>query len=107
MSTKDESQKTTSGDGRSDEKTRQTPLDGDFTGFLLSLGQTALIDLGVAPHPETSKLSKDLPQARQTIDILAMLRDKTQGNLTAAEEKLLDGLLYQLRLAFLQAGQSK
>jgi hypothetical protein len=72
----------------------------DFPGFVLSLGQSALIDLGAAPHPDSNEIHKDLRQARQTIDILAMLADKTKGNLNDAEDKLLSGLLYQLRLTF-------
>lgn len=107
MSTKDESQKPTSGHGTSEKNKQPMSAEVDFTGFLLSLGQTALIDLGVAPHPETNEVSKNLQQARQSIDILGMLRDKTKGNLNTEEEKLFDGLLYQLRLAFLQAGKPK
>lgn len=82
---------------------KREPTEIDFSGFALSLAQAALVDLGVAPHPERDRIQKDLPQARNTIDILGILREKTTGNLTDDETKLLDGLLYQLRLVFLES----
>jgi len=75
----------------------------DFSGFVLSLAQTALIDLGVAPHPETNTVTKNIVQARNTIDILGLLQEKTAGNLTEEESSLLNGVLYQLRLSFVEA----
>ena len=75
----------------------------DFAGFVLSLAQTALIDLGVTPHPETNEVTKNIVQARNTIDILGLLQEKTAGNLTEEESSLLNGLLYQLRLSFVEA----
>jgi hypothetical protein len=81
----------------------QRPI--DFTAFLLGLASTALIHLGVAPHPETGQARVDLVQARQSLDLLGMLRDKTRGNLTAEEEKLFDNLLTDLRLRFVEASR--
>lgn len=81
----------------------------DFYTFVLSLGSSAFVHLGDAPHPETGEPAKpDLALAKQTIDILAMLRDKTKGNLTPEEEKFLENLLTDLRLRFVQrrAGQA-
>jgi hypothetical protein len=75
----------------------------DFSAFILSLGQAALINLGVAPVPDSGKIIKDLEAARETIDILGLLREKTRGNLTDEESRLLDGLLYQLRMSFVEA----
>jgi hypothetical protein len=72
----------------------------DFYTFALSLGSSALMHLGDAPNPETSKLEVNLLLAKQTIDLLGMLEEKTKGNLTADEEKLLEHLLYDLRLRF-------
>ncbi len=74
----------------------------DFTGFVLSLAQTAAIDLGEAPHPDTGEVVTDLDAARQAIDILAMLQEKTAGNLSPREGKLIEGVLYQLRLSFVE-----
>ncbi|MCA9563445.1 MAG: DUF1844 domain-containing protein [Myxococcales bacterium] len=79
----------------------------DFSGFVLSLAQSAAIDLGDAPHKDTGKVERDLPQAKQTIDILHLLRAKTQGNLDGDETRLLDGLLYQLQISFVEAQQLK
>lgn len=76
----------------------------DFTTFVLSLVTSVMISLGESEHPEGGR-KKDLPMAKQTIDILGMLRDKTQGNLTKEEKKLLDEVLYDLRLRFVAASQ--
>jgi hypothetical protein len=84
----------------------QTPEPEDssaFTEFVLSLAQSAAIDLGAAPHPETHAVAQDLPQAQHTIEILAMLEEKTRGNLTPNERKMLGGALSQLRLSYLDA----
>jgi hypothetical protein len=70
----------------------------DFSTFVLSLGHSALIQLGEAPHPDTQHVEADLPLARQTIDLLSVLEEKTKGNLTGEEERLLSQLLYDLRL---------
>jgi hypothetical protein len=75
----------------------------DFYTFLVSLGSSALVHLGDAPHPETRQAaSANLPLAQQTIDVLAMLREKTRGNLTAEEEELFDHLLRDLRLRYVE-----
>lgn len=73
----------------------------DFTHFCLSLAGSALINLGDAASPESGKTEADLNMARQTIDILAMLEAKTQGNLTEDESRLLSTVLYDLRMRFL------
>jgi hypothetical protein len=73
----------------------------DFYTFVLSLASSAFVHLGDAPHPETGALGKpDLALAKQTIDILAMLEEKTKGNLTHEEEKFIENLLTDLRLRF-------
>jgi hypothetical protein len=74
----------------------------DFTTFCLSLASSAMIHLGLAPMPESEKIERNLPLAKQTIDILVLLDAKTQGNLTEGEAKLLSTLLYDLRLRFVQ-----
>jgi hypothetical protein len=75
----------------------------DFHTFILSLGSSALLHLGEIEHPEDGQVEKDLPLAKHTIDILSMLEAKTKGNLTAAEEKLMESLLYDLRLRYVNA----
>jgi hypothetical protein len=78
----------------------------DFNTFLLGLASTALIHLGQSPHPETGKPEKDLVLARQSIELLTMLREKTRGNLTSEEERFFDSLLADLRIRFVDASQS-
>ena len=79
----------------------KTPAPIDFYTFVLSLGSSALIHLGDVPHPETGEPQPpNLSVAHQTIDILAMLQEKTRGNLTPAEEKFLENLLTDLRLRY-------
>jgi hypothetical protein len=75
----------------------------DFHTFVLSLGSSALLHLGELEHPDVGAPQKDLPLAKHTIDILVMLEEKTKGNLTAAEEKLIGSLLYDLRLRYVEA----
>ncbi len=80
----------------------------DFYTFVLSLASSAFVHLGDAPHPETGEpVEPDLPLARQTIEILAMLQEKTKGNLTAEEEKFLENLLTDLRLRFVNKRSGK
>ena len=78
----------------------------DFTTFVVSLSHSALLHLGDAPHPVDGKSEVDLPMARQTIDLLALLQEKTHGNLTGAEEQVLTQSLYDLRLRFVEVAQS-
>jgi hypothetical protein len=77
----------------------------DFVTFVLSLGSSAAIHMGDAPDPESGQHHKSVPQAKQIIDLLGMLREKTKGNLTPEEAKFLDGLLYDLRLRFVEASK--
>jgi len=75
----------------------------DFYTFVFSLGSSAIVHLGDAPHPETgAPAPPDLLLAKQTIDILVMLRDKTKGNLTAEEAKFLEALLMDLQMRFVE-----
>ena len=77
----------------------------DFTTFVVSLSHSALLHLGDAPHPIDGKSEIDLPMARQTIDLLALIQEKTHGNLTGAEEQVLTQSLYDLRLRFVEVSQ--
>jgi len=91
-------------DGPRDGKQPLPPV--DFSGFVLGLGQMALIHLGEMPEPQTGRVVRDLDQARHTIDILDMLEQKTRGNLTEAESKLLLSLTTDLKLKFVRAARS-
>ncbi len=80
----------------------------DFYTFILSLGSSVLVHLGDAPHPETGKAGeKNLALAQQSIEILAMLEQKTRGNLSPEEAKLLDQLLLDLKLRYVEASKTK
>jgi hypothetical protein len=76
----------------------------DFAGFLLSLGSSAFVHMGLVPDPETGKTrTPNLSIARQTIDMIELLEEKTRGNLTPEEETLLRNLLTDLRMRFVTA----
>ena len=75
----------------------------DFTHFILSLSSSALIQLGEIQDPFTKKSAKNLPLAKQTIDLIGMLKEKTKGNLTPEEEKVIDYILYDLRMRYVKA----
>jgi hypothetical protein len=78
----------------------------DFSTFVLSLGTTALYQLGVMPDPSSGeKAAADPLIAQQTIDTLEMLREKTRGNLEEEERKLIESLLYELRMCFVEASR--
>ncbi len=75
----------------------------DFSTHILSLASTALIALGKMPAPDGQEQPLDLETARHLIDVLGMLETKTKGNLDEAEQKLLQSLIYDLRVAFVDA----
>ena len=76
----------------------------DFNAFVLSLGSSVLIHLGEAPDPVSGKTQEpDLTMAQQSIDLLALLQEKTRGNLTDEEARFLDALLYDLRVRYVAA----
>jgi hypothetical protein len=72
----------------------------DFSTFVVSLSSSVLIHLGVVADPTTGEQKKDLAIAKQTIDMLGMLQDKTRGNLTKEEDQLLESMLYDLRMRY-------
>ncbi len=85
------------------EKEEEAPLpEINFSTFIFSLNTSALLHLGEVPDPATGKQEKDLALAKQTIDLIAMLEDKTRGNLTPDEENLVKHILYDLRLRYVQ-----
>jgi hypothetical protein len=70
---------------------------------LLGLASTALIHMGATPHPDTGRVQRDEALARQSLDLLAMLQEKTRGNLTPEEERFFASLLTDLRLKLIGA----
>jgi hypothetical protein len=73
-----------------------------FTNFVLSLSTSALFHFGDFPGPEGGKTEKNLPAAKQTIDILDMLKEKTKGNLDENENNLIQGALYELKMRYVK-----
>jgi hypothetical protein len=85
----------------------QSAQELDFSTFVISLATSAQVGLGAVAHPETNQTVQNLPAAKQMIDILALLRDKTKGNLTEAESSLLDQVLYNMRIHYMQAMEAQ
>ena len=75
----------------------------NFPTFLISLNASAMVHLGLMEDPATGEKTKNLPMAKQTIDILSMLEEKTKGNLSDDEEQMLKNIIYDLRINFVRA----
>lgn len=73
-----------------------------FTNFVLSLSTSALFHFGDFSGREDGQTEKNLPAAKQTIDILDMLHEKTKGNLDGNEDQLIQGILYELKLRYVK-----
>jgi hypothetical protein len=75
----------------------------DFSSFILSLYSSGLVQLGKVEDPSTGKKALNIDLARHTIEMIAMLEEKTRGNLTDEEKNLLKALLSELRISFVEA----
>ena len=82
------------------EQAASQPFKIDFSTFIMSLTSSAFYHLGDIADPETGKTETNLPAVQQTIDMLIMLKEKTQGNLSEEEGKLLEQLTYELQMKF-------
>ena len=71
-----------------------------FSTFVLSLASSALVQLGEVPDPSTGETREDIALAKHSIDLLSMLQDKIKNGLDAEETRLLEGLLYELRMKY-------
>lgn len=78
----------------------------DFSTFVMSLSHSVLVNLGDAPDPDGER-RPHLELARQTIDLLALLQEKTRNNLTGPEEQLLGQALYDLRTRYVEVSRAK
>ena len=88
-------------------KENRAPLpEATFSTFVFSLSSSALIHLGEVPDPYTQKVEPDLALAKQVIDTLGMLEEKTRGNLDPDEDRLLKSVLYDLRMRFVQKSRT-
>lgn len=79
----------------------QTP-EITFETFLVGLSTQALMHLGEIPDPHSGQIGQDLTAAQQLIDIIAMLKDKTRGNVDHDEQALLDAILFELRMKYVE-----
>ncbi|MBU4484557.1 DUF1844 domain-containing protein [bacterium] len=77
----------------------------DFSTFILSLASTVQFHLGLIPNPTTNKTEKNLVLAKQTIDILGILKDKTEGNCSEDETNIFENLLSSLRMAYVECSK--
>lgn len=92
------------GEKEEPERQEEAPLpEINFSNFVFSLSTSVLIQLGEMPDPISTESGKNLSMAKQTIDILGMLQEKTKGNLTPDEESLIKNILYDLRMRFVKA----
>lgn len=71
-----------------------------FSTFILSLASSALVQLGEVPNPETGRTEENLAMAKHSIDIINMLDQKTKNCLDADEARLMEGMLYELRMKY-------
>ena len=78
----------------------------DFSGFIVSLAQAAVIHLGEAPDPSTGVRSKNIAQARYSIDLLDMIADKTKGNLEPEEQMLIERLRSDLKIMYVRVARN-
>jgi hypothetical protein len=77
------------------------PIEPDFSFFVTTLSIQCAIALGQMPNPVTNLKEENLAQAKLIIDTLAMIKEKTQGNLNTEEDSLIDNVLYELRMQYL------
>jgi hypothetical protein len=78
-----------------------------FSTFVMGLTTQALMHLGEIPDPVDNQVARDLPAAKQMIDLLGILREKTKGNLDATEEQLLGSMLYDLRMRYVEMARGR
>ncbi|MCP9473274.1 MAG: DUF1844 domain-containing protein [Nitrospira sp.] len=83
------------------------PLPVTFSSFVISLGSSALMLMGEQLDPRQEPLSVNLPQAKEIIDLLSILEEKTKGNLTSEEQTVLRDMLYALRMKYVALVPSK
>ena len=79
----------------------------DFSTFVLSLASSAMLHLGKVPDPSGQTVPPTLALAKQSIDMLSMLKEKTVGNLTDEERQLLDRVLHDVRLAYVEESRNQ
>jgi PBP1b-binding outer membrane lipoprotein LpoB len=104
---KDERQQPQSSQETKQEQPDEPIPEINFVSFIYSLATTAFYHFGDFPDPATNKTARNLPAAKQTIDILNMLRNKTAGNLEEAEKQMLEDILYELQMRYVKETTAK
>ena len=99
---KSESSSEPGGEEHQETQTEEHYPEVSFASFVLSLSTSAMYHFGDFPDPVSKKAEVNLPAAKQTIDILTMLQNKTKGNLDDGERNLIDGMLYELRMRYVK-----
>jgi hypothetical protein len=95
---------TSQGQSETQSNAHDAPLpEINFSTFVISLSTQALMHLGEIANPMSGKADTDVPAAKQMIDLLAMLKDKTAGNLNANEDRLMQDILFDLRMRYVEA----
>lgn len=84
------------------EQPHAIPAEINFAAFIFSLGRSAFVHLGEEPDPVSGEKKVSLQLAKETIDIISMLEEKTKGNLTQEEGQLMKNLLYALRMRYVE-----
>ncbi|HTM08112.1 MAG TPA: DUF1844 domain-containing protein [Verrucomicrobiae bacterium] len=95
------------GGARAEERSAEALPEINFSTFIISLSTQALMHLGEIADPVSGKAEADLPGAKQMIDILSLLQEKTRGNLDAGEQQLMEDVLYDLRMRYVDAVKKK
>ncbi|MGE0642192.1 MAG: DUF1844 domain-containing protein [Nitrospira sp.] len=99
---------TTPSDTASTEASRTAPVPPvTFSSFVISLGSSSLMLMGEQLDPQQSPMPVNLPQAKEIIDLLSVLEDKTKGNLTSDEQTVLRDMLYALRMKYVTLASPK
>ena len=104
---KDETREASSTQGIPGEQKDEQIPEINFVSFIYSLATTAFYHFGDFPDPATNKTARNLPAAKQTIDILNILKNKTQGNLEQTEKQMLEDILYELQMRYVKETTAK
>jgi hypothetical protein len=94
-------------DHDADSHTHQGHLPVNFSSFVISMGSSALMLMGEQLDPQQPSMPLNLPQAKEIIDLLSMLEEKTKGNLTPDEQVVMKDMLYALRMKFVSLTSGK
>jgi hypothetical protein len=79
----------------------------DFPTLIMSFASASMISMGLVPDPVTGEIQENLLIAQQNIDVISLLREKTRGNVSPDEEKLMEQILYELRMHYVEALKDK